>query len=58
MTITLNALAPTLDINRMVELANNAAGNKVSNLIRPEVFYSKQLLDTIRIASEDYCYYK
>lgn len=58
MTITLNALAPTLDINRMVELANNAAGSKVSNLIRPEVFYSKQLLDTIRIASEDYCYYK
>ena len=58
MTITLNALAPTLDINRMVELANNAAGDKVSNLIRPEVFYSKQLLDTIRIASEDYCYYK
>lgn len=58
MAISLNALAPTADINTLVELANNAAGDKVNNLIRPEVFYSKQLLDTIRIGSEEYCYYQ
>ncbi len=53
MAITLNALAPTADINTLVELANNT-----KNLVRPEVFYSKQLLDTIRIGSDQYVYYK
>jgi hypothetical protein len=51
--ITLNALAPTADINTLVQLANNT-----KNLVNPEVFYSKQLLDTIRIGSEEYKYYK
>ena len=53
MAITLNALAPTADINTLVELANNT-----KNLVRPEVFYNKQLLDTIRVGSEEYVYYK
>ena len=53
MAISLNALAPTADINTLVELANNTP-----NLVRPEVFYSKQLLDTIRIGSDQYVYYK
>ena len=53
MAITLNALAPTADINTLVELANNT-----KNLVRPEVFYHKQLLDTIRIGSDQYVYYK
>lgn len=53
MAITLNALAPTADINTLVELANNT-----KNLVRPEVFYNKQLLDTIRIGSDQYVYYK
>lgn len=53
MPTTLNALAPTADINTIVHLANNT-----KNLIRPEVFYSKQLLDTIRINSEQYVYYR
>ncbi len=53
MAISLNALAPTADINTLVELANNT-----KNLVRPEVFYSKQLLDTIRIGSDQYVYYK
>lgn len=53
MAITLNALAPTADINTLVELANNT-----KNLVRPEVFYTKQLLDTIRVGSEEYVYYK
>lgn len=53
MAISLNALAPTADINTLVELANNTP-----NLVRPDVFYSKQLLDTIRIGSDQYVYYK
>ena len=51
--VSLNALAPTADINTMVMLANNTA-----NLTNPEVFYSKQLLDTIRIGADQYKYYK
>lgn len=53
MPISLNALAPTADINTLVELANNT-----KNLVRPEVFYSKQLLDTIRLGADQYKYYK
>lgn len=53
MAVSLNALAPTADINTLVELANNT-----KNLVRPEVFYSKQLLDTIRLGSDQYVYYK
>ena len=53
MAISLNALAPTADINTMVQLANNT-----KNLVNPEVFYSKQLLDTIRIGADQYKYYK
>ena len=49
----LNALAPVADINRYVSLANSTA-----NLVNPEVFYSKQLLDTIRIDAKEYKYYK
>lgn len=53
MAITLNALAPTTDINTLVQLANNT-----KNLTNPEVFYSKQLLDTIRMGADQYKYYK
>lgn len=53
MPVSLNALAPTADINTMVQLANNT-----KNLVNPEVFYSKQLLDTIRIGKDEYKYYK
>ena len=53
MAISLNALAPTADINTLVQLANNT-----KNLTNPEVFYSKQLLDTIRIGADQYKYYK
>lgn len=49
-TIALNA---TADINTYVQLARNE-----KNLINPEVFYSKQLLDTIRIDASQYVYYR
>lgn len=48
----LNALKNTVDINTYVELAN-----KAKNLVNPETFYNKQLLDTIRIDASEYCYY-
>ena len=53
MAVTLNALSPTTDINTYVHLANST-----KNLVRPEVFYSKQLLDTIRVDAVEYKYYK
>ena len=40
---TLNALNPVNDINNIVDMVNQAG----PGVIAPEVFYSKQLLDTI-----------
>lgn len=42
------------DINSYVEMAQNAG----EGVINPEVFYSKQLLDTIRYDASDYVYYR
>lgn len=42
------------DINSYVEMAQNAG----AGVINPEVFYSKQLLDTIRYDASDYVYYR
>ena len=61
MAITLNALAGVENINNIVQLARTWNGSEevdTKNLIRPEVFYSKQLLDTIRIDAGEYKYYK
>ena len=46
-------LNATSDINTYIGLARNT-----KNLVNPEVFYSKQLLDTIRIDGENYVYYR
>ena len=67
MTVYLNSLAPVADINSYAELCNESnardgdgalTGAKVKNLTNPEVFYSTQLLDTIRIDSDQCKYYK
>ena len=47
----LNARA---DINSHIELAQKAG----PGVVNPEVFYSKQLLDTIRYDAEEYVYYR
>lgn len=47
-------LTPTSDINTFVQMAQNAG----AGVINPEVFYSKQLLDTIRYDLDQYQYYK
>lgn len=54
MAVTLNALNPVADVNSWVEMANKAG----ANVINPEVFYSKQLLDTIRYDASQYVYYR
>lgn len=48
------ALNATADINSYIELANNAG----PGVVNPEVFYTKQLLDTIRIDGKNYIYHQ
>lgn len=50
----LNALSPVTDINAVVGLVNKHGAGAVN----PEVFYSKQLLDTIRLDASAYVYYR
>lgn len=50
--MALNAMA---DINSYISLARDP---KVANLVNPEVFYSKQLLDTIRLDGSNYVYFR
>lgn len=47
-------LNSTADINTYAEIANNTGGHRVN----PELFYSKQLLDTIRYDADQYVYYR
>ena len=49
-----NALNPAADINSVVAMVNAGAGKK----IRPELFYTKQLLETIRLGADQYPYYR
>lgn len=55
-----NALSPTADINAIVNLVNtNGVFDATKSArIRPELFYSKQLLDTIRLGAEQFPYYR
>lgn len=55
MPLVLNALNPVNDINNVVDMLNQAPD---SNLIRPDAFYSKQLLDTIRYDEKEYMYFR
>lgn len=49
-----NALNPTADINTVVNIVNNAGKGSIA----PELFYSKQLLETIRLGADQYPYYR
>ena len=51
-----NALSQTADINTVVGIVNAAAGGATA--IRPDLFYSKQLLETIRLGADQYPYYR
>lgn len=52
--VTLNALNPTSDINAVVNLVNTYG----AGMVAPEVFYTKQLLDTIRVDANEYVYFR
>lgn len=54
MSADLNALNPVTDINNVVALITNSP----DYTIRPEVFYTKQLLDTIRLDADQFVYYR
>ena len=65
--MAINALADVSTINNYIDKFNNyLAGNvKVngvaasrSNVLNPDTFYSKQLLDTIRLDANQYMYYR
>lgn len=57
-----NALNPGADIVAYAQLINSVAGNNGSTsgefALRPELFYTKQLLETIRLGADQYPYYK
>lgn len=55
-----NALNPTADIVAYATLINSVAGSDGENpkALRPELFYTKQLLDTIRLGADQYPYYR
>ena len=53
MSVILNS---TADINTYVELANRNANGR--SKINPELFYTQQLLDTIRYDADQYVYYR
>lgn len=48
-----NALSPMANINSHIEFVNNHG----AGMVNPEVFYTKQLLDTIRIDGSQYIYH-
>lgn len=58
----LNAHNSQENLNRMIDLANGkdhaTGGISNKNMVNPEVFYSKQLLDTIRLDADQYIYYR
>lgn len=55
-------LNSTVDIVTVAEQVNNLArqypGSEGKGVLNPAVFYNKQLLDTIRIDADQYCYYR
>ena len=59
---TFNALNPVADIVAYANLINAVATNNGSTggefALRPELFYTKQLLETIRLGADQYPYYK
>ena len=52
----LNALAPVANIQTYAAFVNDQITGGAA--VNPEIFYSKQLLDTIRIDAAEYIYYK
>lgn len=57
--MSLNALAPVSEINTYIEKANEQIAHQGGKqVLNPDVFYSKQLMDTIRLDAKEYMYYR
>ena len=56
--MALNALAATSDINTYIAKANEQIAKHGKQFLNPDTFYSKQLLDTIRLDAKNYMYYR
>ena len=56
--MALNALAPAADINTYIAKANEQITKYGKQFLNPDIFYSKQLLDTIRLDAKEYMYYR
>ena len=55
----LNANTTGTDLfNSYIELANKQINKYGKQFLNPDVFYSKQLLDTIRVEQDDYVYFR
>ena len=55
----LNAKTTGTDaFNSYIELANKQITSHGKQFLNPDVFYSKQLLDTIRVEAKDYMYFR
>ena len=54
--MALNALSPTTDIQTVAALVAQAQTGGAD--IAPEAFYNTQLLDTLRLDADQYCYYR
>jgi len=55
----LNARTSDTDaFNSYIELANKQIAKHGKQFLNPDVFYTKQLLDTIRVEANDYVYYR
>ena len=48
----------TDEFNRYIELANKQITKYGKQFLNPDVFYSKQLLDTIRVQQDEYVYFR
>lgn len=55
----LNAKASNSDLfNSYIELANKQIAKYGKQFLNPEIFYQKQLLDTIRVDKDEYMYFR
>ena len=56
--MALNALAPTADINTYIAKANEQISKYGEQKLNPDIFYSLQLQDTIRLDAKEYVYFR
>lgn len=56
--MNLNATSNIVTQGELINKLNQMYGNGGKGVLQPEYFYNKQLLDTIRLDANQYCYYR